>query len=212
MIRILITEDEINAAKALERNIDGQDGISVVAIAENGLQAVEYCQIYQPDLVLMDIKMPIMDGIEASKIIKQEYPEIKILMLTLFSEPHYILKSLQYQCEGFIMKGHRSEVIIACIKQAIEGLYVSDTVVQRIIGEKLNLNHIASADLSELNKLSESEKEIVRLITAGKKNAEIARALSYSDGYVRNQIADILEKLNLRNSKELAVWGFRMGL
>ena len=216
MIRVVIVDDDKDAALALKRNINGRDKIVVVNLFHNGKDAATLCFDDNPDIVLMDVKMPGMDGIEASKIIKNKNPRIKILILTLFSEKECMINAIKANCDGFIFKGHRSEEIISIINNTYKGMNtfekdVQETLREQIINSNQNYNN-NEIDRKALELLTEREKDIVRLIIAGKKDNEIAGDLHLSEGYLRNILVEIRDKLGLRNSKELAVWGAKMGL
>ena len=109
MIKTLIVDDDHEVAMALKRNIDGQNTICVVGIASNGQEAISKCKQLHPDVVLMDIRMPIMDGITASKLIKEQYSSIKIIMLTLFKDEDQVVHAVQDECDGYLFKGNKSE-------------------------------------------------------------------------------------------------------
>lgn len=216
MISVVIVDDDKDAALALKRNIDGMDDIKVVGIYHNGREAATLCFDKNPEVILMDVKMPVMDGIEASKLIKKRNPKIKILILTLFSEKESMINAIKANCDGFLFKGHRSEEILSVIKNTFQGLHTFENDVQSVFHEHIfNSNYnrsINEVDLKALNLLTKREEDIVRLITDGKKDSEIAGKLFISEGYLRNILVELREKLGLRNSKELAVWGAKMGL
>jgi len=216
VIKVIIVDDDKDAALALKRNIDGTDGIEVVGIFNDGKTAVTQCFDKHPDIILMDVRMPIIDGIEASRLIKQQHPTIKILILTLFSERENMIKAIKNNCDGFLFKGHKSEELVAIIKNTYQGMNTFENEVQNVFHEHIFNSdyhkHNNEVDLKALDKLTKREQDIVRLITAGKKDTEIAGELFISEGYLRNILVEIREKLGLRNSKELAVWGAKMGL
>ena len=212
MIRVLIVDDDNEVAIALKRNIDGRNSISVVGIASNGKQAVDLCKSLHPDVVLMDIRMPVMDGITASKLIKEKHPSIKIIMLTLFKDEDQIKHSVRGECDGYLFKGNRSEKIIGVIVNVFNGFSTFERGVQTVIRDQMKDDLDERIENGELNSLNEREIEIVRLMTAGKNNIEIAKQLHLSEGYIRNQLVVIREKLNLRNSLELVAWGAKLGL
>jgi len=209
MIKVLITDDDSDAADALKRNIDGRDGIVIVGIAKNGKIALDMCSTEKPDIILMDIRMPVMDGIEASQRIKSQFPSIKIVILTLFREEENIVNALKADCVGYIYKGHLSEDIILILKNINLGMSVFENKANEMLKDRVN---VGFSDRSELKKLTDREIEIVTLVTSGKKDNEIAAFLFLDSGYVRNCLQNIRSKLNFRTTKELAVWGARMGL
>lgn len=212
MIRVLIVDDDNEVAIALKRNIDGRNMISVIGIASNGKQAVDLCGQLHPDIVLMDIRMPVMDGITASKLIKEKHPLIKIIMLTLFKDEDQIFHSVRGECDGYLFKGNRSEKIIGVIVNVYNGFSTFERGAQTIIRDQMKDELDDRIKSAKLNMLTKREIEIVRLMTAGKNNIEIAKQLHFSEGYIRNQLVVIREKLNLRNSLELVAWGGKIRL
>ena len=212
MIKVLIVDDDNEVAIALKRNIDGRNVIKVVGIASNGQQALELCYDLHPDVILMDIRMPVMDGITASKLIKDKHPSIKIVMLTLYKDEDQIVHSVRGECDGYLFKGNRSEKIIGVIVNVFNGFNTFENSVQSIIRDKMKTDLDDRIYNTELNILTKREIDIVRLVTAGKNNIEIAKQLHLSEGYIRNQLVVIREKLNLRNSLELVAWGAKLGL
>ena len=214
MIRVIIVDDDTDAAMALKRNIDGFDIIKVVGVFGNGKEVVEEFHILHPDVILMDIRMPVMDGIEASRLIKQADQSVKIMILTLFYEKYEIIKALNINCDGYVNKGHKSEELITVIKNVYKGMNTYENRVYEIFHKYVfkDENLVNDDDMKCLHLLKRREVDIVALLTEGKTNAEIASELFLSEGYVRNQLSEIREKLGLRNSKELAVWGAKMGL
>jgi DNA-binding NarL/FixJ family response regulator len=212
VIRVLIAEDETDAAVALKLNLDGRDDIQVIGLAANGQEAIRMCRLYHPDLVLMDIQMPVMDGIEASEVIKRENPTTRILILTLFSDQKLIEAARRVNSNGYILKGRPSSVIINCIKQAMLDFYISDQTIIERLDESLVNNQIQPEDQQRLSLLTQNDRQIIHLIVQGLTTQEIAEKLCFSNGTIRNQISSIINRLDLPNSKALAVWGFRMGL
>ncbi len=212
MIKVLIVDDDLDSAKALKRNIDGQEDIKVVEILDNGIEAVERCLEIKPDLILMDVKMPEMDGIEACRLIKAKDAKIKVLILTFYQVKDNEVTAIKNGCDGYLYKGHKSEDIITIIKSTLSGFATYESGVKDTIHDQINYKIQNEAVSAEMNKLTDREIDIVCLITAGKKDSEISRELFISEGYIRNQLIVIREKLGLRNSKELAVWGAKAGL
>jgi len=209
MMRILVADDELDAADALKRNIDGREGIKIVGLAANGREAIRLCGLHHPDIILMDIHMPVMDGIEASGQIKSLCPNVKIVILTMFREKENVFGALKAHCAGYVYKGHKSDEIISILKNISMGFSVYENGVSDVLRE--NTGNVL-LDRTLFQKLSEREIEIIRLVTAGKKDNEIAGILFLDSGYVRNCLLGIREKLGVRTTKDLAVLGARMGL
>jgi DNA-binding NarL/FixJ family response regulator len=212
VINLLITDDDLEVADSLKRNLDGKSNINVAYIASSGQEALELVKKHAIDIVLMDLSMPTMDGIEASQLIKQINPQIKIIILTTFSLEDKIISAIKTNCSGYILKGHKSDKVISIINSVYDGFTVYDQEVQLFIENQINRKGYGVIDKSELRKLTDNEIDFVTLVTVGKTDNEIAEMLFIAPGHVRNTLGAIRDKLNMRNSKELAVWGARMGL
>lgn len=209
MIQVLIAEDDCDVAEGLKRNIDGVDSIRVVGIVKNGREACKFCISHDVDIVLMDFKMPELNGLENSNIIKKNNPKIKIIMLTSFSVEETILDAVKANCSGYILKGHKAERIISIIQNVYEGFTIYDPDVHVAIEAQISKY---TPDQKQLEQLTDIELSIVKMVTEGKTGKEVAAQLFLDYGYVRNKQSEILQKLGIRNSKELAVWGVKNGL
>ncbi len=212
MILVIIVDDDIEAARALKRNIDGKEGIVVTGLFNSGMEAVDSCLKIKPDIVLLDIKMPGMDGIEVCGLIKRTDPNIKILILTFYQIKDNEIAAIKSGCDGYLYKGHTSNELISIIKSTSMGFSTYENGVRETIHDQLSDKREIRTTNADIEKLSEKQREIIRWITAGKKDAEIAKELFVSEGHLRNQLVSIRELLGLRNCKELAVWGARAGL
>lgn len=209
MINVIIVDDDKDSAFSLRRNIHGQDEINVREIFNNGNDAIEYCKFNTPDLILMDINMPEISGIEASKIIKERNQNIKILFLTVFADKEYIMKAVEFNCEGFILKGHSTESIIGIIKNTYNGFNTYEKSITEVFKNQMS----TGLDQTEsLRILTERELSILKLIVCGKSDTQIAKELFISEGYLRNKLVEIRKKVGVKSSKELAVWGLKKGL
>lgn len=212
MIKVLIVDDELDAAVALKRNIDGREDIRVISVLTSGEEVVARCQDLMPDVILMDAKMPGMGGIEACRQIKEEYPAIKVLILTFYQVMENEVNAVQYGCDGYLYKGISSERLMTAIRNVQNDFSVFEKSVQKMIQDKVKSQQSSEDAVAGLRKLTDREIEIVSLITAGRTDKEIAQELKVDDGYIRNKLTIIREKLGLRNSKELAVFGAKAGL
>lgn len=217
MIKVLIADDESRFVDGIKRIVESDEELKVIGIANNGQKAVELCKDNKPDIVLMDIRMPRMDGIEATKLIKQYDSNIKVLILTTFCEDKYISKALGNKCDGYILKDiDDMGKFNSTIKNTCKGLKILDEEVFNRLLYKIDDiwgdGIIEQAPTVDGFDLTEKEIEVIRHITEGKKNSEIASKIYTTEGVVKNMITKILEKLELRNCKELAVWGARRGL
>jgi len=209
VIRVLITDDDVDVAGGLKLNIEGVEGIEVVGIADSGTAAIRFCDERFVDVVLMDLKMPTMDGLEAARRIKASHPEIRILILTSFALDDQVIQSIKSSCSGYILKGHRAERVVSIVQSVYEGFSVFDPEAHLALESQVTR---FAPNKAELKVLNPQEIKMVALVTEGRTDQEIALQLCMDHGHVRNRLSQIREKLGLRNSKELAVWGARMGL
>jgi len=212
MVRIIIVDDDIESAKALKRIVNGKKGITVTGLFSDGEQAVEHCLATKPDLVLLDMQMPGIDGNEVCRRIKQTDPEIKILIMTFYQIKENEIAAVRSGCDGYLYKGHTGDEIAAVIKGTMTGMLTYENGVRETMQGHLVAKSDIQAMNGDLEKLTEKQKEIIRLLTAGKRDNEIAAELFMSEGYLRNQLGRIRTTLGLHNSKELAVWGAKAGL
>lgn len=207
MVKVLIVDDQSLIREGLTMMLSLYPSISIVGEATNGKEAIDILTDQQADLILMDIRMPIMNGVEATKLIKEKYPETKVLILTTFNEDEYIFEGLQNGADGYLLKDISSEELVRGIQTVYEGnvLLQPDVAKKmfRFMGQKTNKqNNIEKSIFSELTK---KEYEIALLIGQGKSNKEISKTLFITEGTVKNHITKILDKLDLRDRTQLAV-------
>jgi DNA-binding NarL/FixJ family response regulator len=204
-VKIIIVDDDKLVAISLKTIIEADEDISVDGIGYNGKEAVALYEGLQPDILLMDIRMEIMSGLEAGEIILGSHPEAKILYLTTFADDEYIIKALRIGAKGYILK-QNFESIVPSLKAVLAG--------QNVFGEDIVskmpylLRESRHSDLSAYG-LNEKETEIIRLIAEGLSNREIASQLFLSEGTIRNNISVILDKLELNRRTQLAVFYYK---
>lgn len=207
MIKVLIVDDQSLIREGLNTMLSLYDTIFIVDEATNGKEAIEILGREEIDLILMDIRMPVMDGVEATKQIKENYPNTKVLILTTFNEDEYIFEGLKSGADGYLLKDISSKELV----KAIETVYRGNTLLQsdvakkmiKSIGDKVNIqDSVANTIFKELTK---KEYEIALLIGEGKSNKEIGKILYIAEGTVKNHITKILSKLELRDRTQLAV-------
>lgn len=213
-MRIVIVDDDLESAEGLKRNINGKKGVEVAEVFCNVPELIEYIEKNKTDLVLMDVNMPNIDGIEANKLIKEKIPDMKIILITFFREREKFVDAIKSNCDGFLYKGHTGEEILDVINNTFLGLNTYESSIKEILSENYFEGNTDKQNQDQycVDKLTNREKEIVKLITEGKKDTEIAKELFISEGYLRNSLVEIRKKLCLKNSKELAVWGAKAGL
>lgn len=206
MIKVLIVDDQSLIREGLTMMLSLYDTISIVGEAINGKDALEILKNKEVHLILMDIRMPIMDGVEATRIIKEKYPHIKVLILTTFNEDEYIFEGLKNGADGYLLKDIGSEELV----KAIETVYKGNVLLQPDVAKKM-ISSLSRESLKEysnkdkLKELTKKEYEIALLIGDGKSNKEISETLFITEGTVKNHITKILDKLDLRDRTQLAV-------
>ena len=204
-MRIVIADDDMLVSGALRTILEKDQDIEVQGIASNGKEAIELYRKYEPDVLLMDIRMSPMSGLEASEEILKEKPEAKILLLTTFSDDEYIVKALKLGAKGYLLKQDYASILPA-LEAVCSGQTVFGTEIMSRIPE---LIHSGSSFHYEDYDISRRELEIIRLIADGLSNKEIASQLFLSEGTVRNYLSSILDKLQLRDRTQVAVFYYK---
>lgn len=207
-IKIAIIDDEKLIREGLKIILSSYKDIDVVAMGENGYEALELCKLNEIDLVLMDIRMPLCDGVEGTKIIKNDFPDIKVLILTTFKDIEYIQEALKNGASGYLLKDSSYDLIYEGIKAAVIGNIVIHPDVATNI---LNLTPIET-DLKEICEsygLNNKECDIIKYIADGLSNKEIGEKLFLSEGTIKNNVSTILSKLGLRDRTQIVVFAFK---
>ncbi|WP_427159791.1 response regulator transcription factor [Aliinostoc sp. HNIBRCY26] len=212
MIRVLIAEDQEIVRRGLKTLLTTKPDLQVVGEAENGQRAIQLieglqAQFLPPDVVLMDIRMPVMDGVEATKIICQQFPRTKILILTTFDDAKYVAEALRFGAKGYLLKDTPAEELAEAIRSIHKGYtQFGPGIVEKMMA---NVSVIETDKPQELPpgmaELTAREKEILKMIAKGASNREIAQAVFLSEGTVRNHISNILARLNLRDRTQAAI-------
>lgn len=212
-IKVLVAEDQELVRKSLEIILGNQDTIELIGAVSNGQEVIRFIRGSLPDIIIMDIRMPKMDGVTCTRIIKDQYPQVKIIILTTFDDDEYIFKALRDGASGYLLKGISVDELITAIHKVYKG---SAMINEDIASKVVNLfADIAKSKLyievNELGKkdINTTEKKIIALVSQGLSNKEIAGELSLSEGTVRNYLSNILEKLNLRDRTQLAIWAIQ---
>ena len=202
-MKIVIVDDDNLVAISLKTILEANNRVEVMAIGNSGKEAIELYKEYNPEVLLMDIRMNGMTGLEAGEIILKEDSSAKILYLTTFSDDEYIVKALTIGAKGYILK-QDFQGIAPALEAVLNGKSVfCDTVMGKL--PQLMKNNKKGFDYEE-HDINEKEKEIIELVAEGKSNKEIAQELYLSEGTVRNYLSLILEKLELRDRTQLAVF------
>lgn len=204
-MNILIIDDDQLVAFSLKTILEAQKDIQVLGIGNSGSQAISLYEALHPDILLMDIRMEEMNGLDAAKEILGSYPDARILLLTTFSDDEYILKAIHLGAKGYILKQ-----AFDSIAPALRAVYNGQTVFgEEVMGKIPDLIcHTATLDYSTYD-LTDKEFQIIQLVANGQNNKEIASQLFLSEGTVRNYISNILLKLNLRDRTQLACFYYK---
>lgn len=209
MIKVLIVDDQSLIREGLRMMLSLYDNILLVGEASNAKEALEILNDKDVDLVLMDIRMPIMDGVEATRIIKEKYPDIKVLILTTFNEDEYIIEGLKNGADGYLLKDISSEELVNAIGTIYKGnVLLQPDVVKKVVGvmDQVIKNEKKIQPKEDLLKqLTKREYEISILVSEGKSNKEISQLLFITEGTVKNHLTKILDKLDLRDRTQLAL-------
>lgn len=211
MISIIIVDDERLLREGLQMLLQSEEGLEIVAICASGKEALQAIKEHKPNVVLMDIKMSEMDGIEAMKRIKKEYPHTVVLMLTTFAEDRFIVDAMAGGADGFLLKDLSAKVIVQTIRDAMNGELMLSTPIASKLAAKRSVMYDGSADIFDENKLRESgytftvrERNIVELMIEGYTNRQIASTLLMGEGTVRNYISVIYNKIGT-NDRQAAI-------
>ncbi len=204
-IRILIADDQVLFAEGLRVVIESRaPELEVVAIAENGRDACAMVARYRPDVVLLDVRMPVMDGVEATRIIHERHPEVRILILTTFDEDEYVTESMKNGAVGYLLKNRRPEELIDSIRALNKGILQIDSAVsERLLGTAREGGAGADEVVANLRTLTVREREILKNLVDAKRLVQIARELSIAEQTVRNHVSNIYSKLNIHNRVEI---------
>ena len=209
MIRILIAEDQKMVRQGLIMMIETDPEMKVTGEADNGQEAVFLCERNMYDLVILDIRMPVMNGLEATRIIKSRWPDVKILRLTTFNDDEYAIQALQYGANAFMLKTAEQEDLVEAVYSVMRGaMPIHEDVTAKVMPKLLERKKEQKIDIP----LTERELDIIRLVGQGKTNKEIARELYLSVGTVKNHISQILHKLDLRDRTQLAIFAVKNDL
>jgi len=220
-IRLLVVDDQALIREGLQTLLNSKPDLEVVKNAENGQQAIQIIEkLYEtpqkPDLVLMDVRMPVLDGVAATKIISQRFPDIKVMVLTTFNDTEYVRQAIKFGAKGYLMKDTLSDELANAIRTVHKGYtQFAPGIIEKALDDSFktfptsNINESSNQHLGEppqLALLSAREKEVLRLIATGYSNREIAEQLYISENTVKNHVSNILYRLDLRDRTQAAIF------
>ena len=204
-IRVLIVDDQRLVRDGIASLLDTQEGLTVIGTAVDGEEAIAEAEKTLPDVILMDVRMPVMDGITAAKHIRQHQPECKILMLTTFDDEEYIIKSLRAGAYGYLLKDIPAEDLAQAVKLTYAGIYqLSPSVAGKLVGQWHDETDPPPPPID--HDLTDRELDVLRLLASGATNREIAENLFVSEGTVKNHVSSILSRLGLRDRVQAALY------
>lgn len=200
-IKVLLADDQELILESLHIVLSMEEDLEIVGLAKNGEEAIKGCEQYQPDIVLMDINMPVMDGVAATAMIKERIPAIKVIMLTSYREVEYVLAALSHGAEGYLLKAIHPRDLAAGIRV----VHAGGTLITQEMASKMikSMNNNSSTKSNEYG-LSTREIEVLHKLALGLRNQDIAEALFLSEGTIKNYISTIYSKLNVSGRREAA--------
>ena len=230
VVRVLVVDDQRLMRDGIASLLEMQEVIEVVGTASNGQEALEKAVSLRPDVILMDVRMPVMDGVEATGQVRRELPSCRILMLTTFDDDEYVMAALQAGASGYLLKDLPAPDLASAVQAVYKGIYQLDpAVASKVIASLSRLQTIDSANQSvavssasstmstagtpspHAGDLTGREVEVLRLIAKGATNREIAEQLVISEGTVKNHISNILSRLGLRDRTQAAIYARENG-
>ncbi len=216
MINVVIVDDQELIRESLKIVLNSKEHLEVIGALSNGVEVLEFVEKEKPHVLLMDIRMPQMDGVQCTKVIKEKYPEIKIIILTTFDDDEYVFNALKYGASGYLLKGVSMDGLV----DAIDTVYKGQAMINPDIATKVFTLFSKMAKTggkvplleSGIAKLTSTDWKIIREVEKGSSNKEIATNLNLSVGTVRNYLSTILSKLELRDRTQLAIWALQTSL
>lgn len=211
-IRVLLAEDHTIVRQGLRSILHGQEGIHIVGEAEDGREAVDLVQQLQPDIVLMDLSMPLLSGLEATRQIKSQVPQVQVLVLTVHDDEEYIFQILQAGASGYLLKQSAVGELVAAIQAVSRGdSYLSPAISKKIVDEYVRQAQ-TQGQMDPYEQLTDREREVLHLIAEGYSTQEIADLLFISPKTVRGHRASLTEKLDIHSTADLTRYAIRKGI
>jgi len=213
MVRVLICDDQAVVREGLAAILGTDPEIEVVGLAENGREALDLLVETQPDVVLMDLKMPVLNGVQATSRIRREHPGVYVLVLTTYADDQWLFDAVQAGASGYLLKDTRRDELIAAVKGTAEGKsFLDPAIAGKLMKQVAAAQPSATAAGPRSDPLTDREREVVSLLAEGYSNPEIARRLHLAPGTVRNYVSVILQKLGVADRTQAAIVALRRGL
>lgn len=214
MIKVVLCDDQVIVTEGLQVILDSDPEIDVVAIGHDGAEAIELVEKHQPQIVLMDLKMPGMNGIQATRHISSHFPDVYVLVLTTYDADEWVFDAIRSGASGYLLKNTPPKDLIKAVKQLLSGQTPVDPEVAGKLFKHVNQaeSRIASSASAELDTLSEREHEVLSLMAKGLSNKDIAGQLFLSEGTIRNYVSSIFSKLDVNDRTQASIIAVRYGL
>jgi two-component system, NarL family, response regulator LiaR len=213
MIRLLLCDDHAMFRQGLRSILETEEGFRVIGEAATGREAVRYALQTRPDIILMDIQMPELDGVAATKTILEEFPEAKVIILTMYRQDRYVFEAIKVGARGYLLKDAGADDLIGAIRRVHDGeTLLRAELAASVLDEFRRAKEEPHHPEHRLSELTEREATILRLLAQGASNNEIADALGVSEKTVRNRLSEIFSKLRLNNRTQAALYALREGI
>ena len=213
MIKVLIADDQELIRQSLRIVLDSRSEFTVTDAVSNGVEVIQSIRRDKPDVILMDIRMPKMDGVQCTKIVKEGYADIRIIILTTFDDDEYVYNALRFGASGYLLKGVSMDGLAEAIMTVYQGQAMINpdiaTKVLRFFSQMASDQSPIHIEDRQVEELTRNEWKIIDEVAKGHSNKEISEILSLSEGTVRNYISTILDKLGLRDRTQLAIWAIQ---
>lgn len=215
MIKVLIADDQELIRESLKIVLNTHEDLQVIDTVEDGFGVLDSLKRNIPDVILMDIRMPRMDGVYCTKMVKEAYPDVKIIILTTFDDDDFVFSALKFGASGYLLKGVSMDGLYQAILTVVSGGAMINpdiaTKVFRLFSKMANTNYAINVNDDNVRELNKQEWKVIQQVGFGLSNKEIAQKLFLSEGTVRNYLSSILSKLELRDRTQLAIWAVQTG-
>ena len=215
-IKIVIADDQELIRESLKIVLSANPDMEVTDTVADGREVIRSVRACRPDVILMDVRMPEMDGVSCTRIIKENCPQIKIIILTTFDDDEYVYNALKYGASGYLLKGVSMAELSSAIRTVHSGkaMINPDVAVKvvRLFSQMAQSNYGIRVDSRMVEEIGKTEWKVIQQVGYGRSNKEIAAALNLSEGTVRNNLSSILSKLELRDRTQLAIWAVQTGV
>ena len=215
MIKVLIADDQELIRESLKIVLNTHEDLQVIDTVEDGFGVLDSLKRNIPDVILMDIRMPRMDGVYCTKMVKEAYPDVKIIILTTLDDDDFVFSALKFGASGYLLKGVSMDGLYQAILTVVSGGAMINpdiaTKVFRLFSKMANTNYAINVNDDNVRELNKPEWKVIQQVGFGLSNKEIAQKLFLSEGTVRNYLSSILSKLELRDRTQLAIWAVQTG-